>query len=47
MEMSKASDADKDHFRSALPDHLEVHVAGLPPKAPKSPMAPKANPSRN
>ena len=26
MEMPKASDADKDHFRSVLPDHPEVIV---------------------
>ena len=43
MEMSKASDADKASFRSALPDHPEEHVAGLPPKTPQPQKAPRAN----
>ncbi len=46
LEMPKASDADKENFRSALPDHAEEHGAGLPAKAPKSQTAPKANASR-
>ncbi|BCW66069.1 hypothetical protein NicSoilB4_08320 [Arthrobacter sp. NicSoilB4] len=41
--MSKASDADKEDFRSALPDHTEEHVAGPPAKTPKSQKAPTAN----
>ena len=43
MEMSKASDADKASFRSALPDHPEEHVAVLQATAPTSQKAPKAN----
>ncbi|MGO4192973.1 hypothetical protein AB4Y67_15030 [Arthrobacter sp. YAF17] len=41
--MSKSSDADKENFRPALPDHPEEHEAGLPAKAPTSQRAPKAN----